>query len=278
MSTREESGEVSLDTSAGKAGEVALRRAAEGRDVSRVWDAERLANPHRQPDKSSRVRRMFDEIAPTYERVNTVCSAGRDARWRRTAVALARVAATDAVLDVACGTGDLARAFAQARGGAARPIVGCDFSRNMLERARRSSAARFHWCQADAQRLPFADNSFQVIGCAFGVRNFQALDVGLAEMYRVAAPGGRVVILEFTRPRRRLIRTLYEFYTTRLMPLGAALLSGDRSGAYRYLPRSVVSFLDAEQMTARLRAAGFVKVEYRPLTFGAVTVYLAIKG
>jgi demethylmenaquinone methyltransferase/2-methoxy-6-polyprenyl-1,4-benzoquinol methylase len=220
---------------------------------------------------------MFDEIAPTYERVNALFSGGCDARWRCKAVALTEVTPSDSVLDVACGTGDLSRAFAAAPGGPPRRIVGCDFSRPMLQWARRSSVAQFFWCEADAQRLPFGNGSFTIVGCAFGVRNFQELDIGLTEMYRILAPCGRAVILEFTRPRHRLIRSVYEFYTTRLMPLGAALVSGDRTGAYRYLPRSVVSFLDAEQMTARLRAAGFSQVCSRPLTFGAVTAYLATK-
>jgi len=242
-----------------------------------LWDGDRLADPHQQPDKSQRVRRMFDAIAPTYERVNTLFSAGRDAGWRRAVVRMAHVGGQDTVLDIACGTGDLARAFAAAVP-APRRVVGCDFAHEMLRHAvDRPAAGPLAWCEADALRLPFADGSFSVTSCAFGVRNFQDLGVGLAEMHRVMAPGGRCVILEFTRPANRLVRAVYELYTSRIMPWGAALVSRDRTGAYRYLPRSVVSFLDAAQMAAKLRQAGFASVDCRPLTFGAVTIYLAAK-
>lgn len=232
-------------------------------------------------DKAGRVRGMFDAIAPRYELVNTLFSGGRDAAWRRRAVALTRVTAADRVLDVACGTGDFARAFQRA---GVQQVIGCDFAHQMLVRARAGEAAgragiheRFPraWVEADALRLPFADRSFTIVSCAFGVRNFADLDAGLVEMHRVLASDGRAVILEFTRPKNAGFRKLYELYANRLMPRAAAWVSGDRSGAYRYLPRSVVSFLDAEQMCARLIRAGFKAPSAVPLTFGVVTVYLA---
>lgn len=242
-----------------------------------AWDSDHLADPHGQPDKAERVRRMFDAIAPAYERVNTLFSGGCDARWRRAAVKLAGVTASDSVIDIACGTGDFARAFSSAQPAPQR-VVGCDFSHQMIRYAhQRPCPDRMSWCEADAQRLPFDDASFSIASCAFGVRNFQDLGAGLAEMHRVLAPGGRAVILEFTRPGNRLIRAAYEFYTARVMPWGAALISGDRTGAYRYLPRSVVSFLGATQMTARLQQAGFARVESHPLTFGAVTIHVAAR-
>jgi demethylmenaquinone methyltransferase/2-methoxy-6-polyprenyl-1,4-benzoquinol methylase len=134
-----------------------------------------------------------------------------------------------------------------------------------------------HWCEADGLCLPFADATFDVTSCAFGVRNFQDLDRGLAEMNRVLRPGGRAVVLEFTRPANRMIRTLHEFYAGRIMPRAAALVARDRSGAYRYLPRSVVSFLDARQFCDRLTGAGFREVSATPLTFGVVTIYRGTK-
>ncbi|MGB2984732.1 MAG: class I SAM-dependent methyltransferase, partial [Phycisphaerae bacterium] len=133
------------------------------------------------------------------------------------------------------------------------------------------------WCEADALRLPFRSGSFTITSCAFSVRNFEDLDAGLAEMFRVLRPGGRAVILEFTRPRNRIARAVYEFYSHRLMPLAATLIAGDTSGAYRYLPRSVVSFLSAEQMCARLRRVGFSRTTAMPLTLGIVTVYIATR-
>ncbi|MCA9255646.1 MAG: class I SAM-dependent methyltransferase, partial [Phycisphaerales bacterium] len=136
-----------------------------------IWDESRLADPHAQPDKARRVQSMFDGIAPTYERVNRVLSAGRDAYWRRRAVELSGIQSTDEVLDIACGTGDFARAFA-----AARPtrVVGADFSAGMLALAANRPAPG-EWCRADALVLPFVDASFDVVSCAFGVRNFQNL-------------------------------------------------------------------------------------------------------
>lgn len=240
------------------------------------WDDEALRSPHTQPDKADRVRRMFGAIAPTYERVNRWFSAGRDAYWREQAVRLACVRADDKVLDAACGTGDLLRAFAAASP-RPRTLVGCDFARPMLERAAGRGPTDASWCECDALCLPFADGSFTVVGCAFGVRNFQVLDDGLREFRRVLSPGGRAVILEFTRPGRPCVRALYEFYARRIMPAGAAWLSGDRDGAYRYLPESVVSFMDATELTRRLHGAGFARVRCRSLTFGVVTVYLAVR-
>ncbi|HNQ23464.1 MAG TPA: ubiquinone/menaquinone biosynthesis methyltransferase [Phycisphaerae bacterium] len=239
-----------------------------------IWDAERLADPHTAPDKAQRVRAMFNAIAGRYELVNLLFSLGIDAGWRRRAVGVAGITAADEVLDVACGTGDFARCFARA--GAAR-VVGCDFAHGMLLRARGRPRAKLDWCEADALRLPFADGAFSVTSCAFGVRNFTDLASGLREMGRVLRSGGRAVILEFTRPRHVLVRRVYELYATRLMPAAAGLVSGDRTGAYRYLPRSVVCFLSAEQTVAALREAGFAQVRAVPLTLGIVTVYVAVR-
>jgi len=136
---------------------------------------------------------------------------------------------------------------------------------------------RIRTVEADALALPFADALFSIVSCAFGVRNFSDLIKGLMEMGRVLRPGGRLVILEFTRPTNRAVRFAYEIYAERVMPIAASLLSRDRTGAYRYLPRSVVSFLSASQMMERLRAAGFSKVSATPLTFGIVTVYVGIR-
>lgn len=247
---------------------------AGGREHSAIWDQRRLEDPHGQADKAARVRAMFDAIAPTYELVNHVTSAGLDGQWRRQAALMARTCSADRVLDVACGTGDFARAFAEA---SPRLVVGCDFSGKMLNLAAGRNGAASSWCGADALSLPFADGSFSLVGCAFGVRNFQDLSAGLGEMCRVLNAGGRAVILEFSMPRRRLLGRLYRFYLHRVLPRVAAAISRDRCGAYRYLPKSVSSFIDAADMIAALRSAGFSRVEHREQSVGIVSVFIAWK-
>lgn len=241
------------------------------------WDDVRLDSPHTQSDKSRRVRRMFDAIAPTYELVNSVASGGRDKYWRREMVRLAAVRADDVLLDIACGTGDVARTFAASP---VRPqrIVGADFSASMLVRAAARPIAGGAFVQADALHLPLADASVTLITCAFGIRNFQDLATGLREMHRVLRPGGRAVILEFSLPRPEPLRSLYFLYINRLMPLAATWISRDRSGAYRYLPRSVVSFPASGEIVAALASAGFADAAAHPKTFGIVSIYVAAKG
>jgi len=245
---------------------------AENSPTHIIWDRARLGDPHGQSDKAVRVRAMFDAIAPTYERVNRVLSLGRDAHWRREAVSLAKVQRDDRILDIACGTGDFTRAFS-----AAGPagVVGTDFAGNMLERGASTGNNSIRWCQSDAQLLPFADAAFTLTSCAFGVRNFQNLDRGLAEMHRVLAPGGRTVILEFGVPRAPVLGSLYGVYMRRVLPRLAAWISHDRTGAYDYLPQSVASFIQTPEMIDRLRRAGFSRVEHKSLTLGAVVVYVA---
>ncbi len=241
-----------------------------------IWDDGSLTDPHGQPDKAARVEAMFDAIAPTYERVNRLLSVGRDAYWRRQAVSLAETRASDRILDVACGTGDFARAFAGVRPEA---IIGCDFSEAMLRlAAARDTGPVVSWCRADALAMPFPDNAFSLVSCAFGVRNFQNLHTGLAEMNRVLTPAGRAVILEFSMPRSQFLGRLYLLYFRRILPRLATLISRDRSGAYRYLPSSVSSFADEHEMTAALRTAGFQRVQHWPLTIGVATVFVAWKS
>ncbi len=247
------------------------------RSHTKIWDNERLDAVHAQADKSVRVRKMFDAIAPTYERVNSIFSVGRDRKWRKRAVRLAEVQTEDRVLDIACGTGDFLRAFLS-HAPQAGTYTGMDFSYPMLQFAASRSVSRLRWLQSDALNLPFADRSFDITSCAFGVRNFQDLDRGFSEMYRVLDSGGRAVILEFSRPENRVFRAFYEYYSGKIMPAGASLISGDKTGAYRYLPRSVVSFAEPEEMAAMLRGVGFSSVRVEPLTWGVVTVYVATKG
>lgn len=246
-------------------------------DAPVVWDADRLRSPHGQADKAIRVRHMFDAIAPTYERVNRLASVGRDAYWRREMVRLAEVRPEDIMLDVACGTGDVVRAFAGAPIRPAR-ILGLDFAPLMLRQAVGRPVLGGSFACGDALRLPVADGAVSLVTCAFGIRNFENLGTGLNEMHRVLMPGGRVVIIEFSIPTRRWLRSLYLLYFNRVMPTFARLVSRDRSGAYRYLPRSVLSFFGSEAIRSALASAGFSEVAVCPRTCGIVTVYVARKA
>jgi demethylmenaquinone methyltransferase/2-methoxy-6-polyprenyl-1,4-benzoquinol methylase len=241
------------------------------------WDADSLRDPHGQANKAARVQAMFDAIAPAYERFNTVATLGRDAAWRRKAVAAVGVCAGDVVLDVCCGTGDMLRALARAAP-TARLLIGVDFAANMLAHAEKRGQGPFSvLVRADAQRLPLADHSVSLITCAFGVRNFRDLQAGLDEMYRVARPGARVVILEFAMPESAFWRWAYGLYCSHVLPWIGAWVSHDRRGAYRYLPRSIRTFEPGAALAARLEKAGFRAVECWPMNFGGVILYRGVR-
>jgi demethylmenaquinone methyltransferase/2-methoxy-6-polyprenyl-1,4-benzoquinol methylase len=221
---------------------------------------------------------MFAAIAPSYDLNNRLHSAWIDQHWRRRAVKFSRLTPTDHVLDVACGTGDLTLAFAHARPAS---VTGTDFTYEMLPIARSKAASQLAtrnsqlplFTTGDAQALPFPDASFDVVSIAFGIRNVQDPLTALKEFRRVLRPGGRVIVLEFSVPTNPLFRAVYNFYSAKVMPLTATWLSGDRSGAYKYLPHSVETFLTPPQMLARLQQAGFSDLASKPLTFGTVTLY-----
>jgi demethylmenaquinone methyltransferase/2-methoxy-6-polyprenyl-1,4-benzoquinol methylase len=241
-----------------------------------LWDALSLNDPHAQPDKANRVQQMFDSIAPTYELVNSVSSMGRDRVWRRTLIEMADVSKGAAVLDVACGTGNLVRMLADQT--PAGRVVGVDFASGMLRHAVAPQRPNADYCQADACQLPFRDGRFDLLSCAFGVRNFQNLDAGLTEFARVLRAGGRALILEFSLPANRLLRKAYLYYFRNILPRTAGWISRDRVGAYRYLPESVISFLEDAEIVERLRGAGFRDVRVRRMTLGVVSIFVATKG
>lgn len=232
-----------------------------------LWDAERLNDPHRAGDKGARVQAMFDAIAPSYERVNAVLSAGQDAAWRRRVVAMARVKPDDVLLDIACGTGDVTRAFVQAAV-SPKEVVALDFAAGMLGQAARRGTPRTLWVRGDAQALPLASQSVDITTIAFGLRNLQSPRQGIAEMVRVLRPGGRCLVLEFGIPRQWLLRRLYLAYFTQCLPRIATWISGDRTGAYRYLPASVLTFLDSADVEQMMRESGLINVRSAALTGG----------
>lgn len=219
----------------------------------------------------------FNKIASTYDRLNHLMTGGIDRRWRRRAVrALVDPSRPQQLLDVATGTGDVALALL----GAVHPesrLTGVDLSEQMLAVARRKLQGRN--CQlllADAERLPFADGSFDCVSVAFGVRNFVHLEQGLSEMCRVLKPGGKLVVLELSYPDSRLLLALYKVYTLHVIPLLGQLISGDRP-AYRYLAQSILRFPKPGTFVPLLQSCGFARVRHTPFTFGTCRMYEAVK-
>ncbi len=256
-------------------------QASSGSNVPAWVDAE-LADPHASAEKAVKVRSMFSAIAGSYDLNNRVHSLWLDQAWRRRAVKAARVRPGDAVLDVACGTGDLSQAFAAT---GASKVVGLDFTPAMLDHARRKQRAlaaaqceKLTYLEGDAQALPFADGSFDVVSIAFGIRNVQSPARALSEFHRVLRPGGRLVVLEFDRPSLAPVRWLNDLYCGWVMPRTATLISGDRSGAYRYLPASVGTFMSRAAMREAVAKAGFTEVRDAGLTLGICVCYSGVKG
>jgi demethylmenaquinone methyltransferase / 2-methoxy-6-polyprenyl-1,4-benzoquinol methylase len=213
------------------------------------------------------VRRMFDRIAPVYDAMNRLMTAGLDRHWRReTAAAVVRPG--DRVLDACCGTGDLALAAAEAGG----KVTGLDFSEAMLERARRKGP-ELEWVSGDALALPFADDSFEAVTIGFGLRNLADAEHGLAEMRRVLSPGGRVAILEITRPRG-VLRPFYRFWFDGVIPLAGKVLPG--GSAYSYLPASVRRFPEPEGLAALMDDAGFGDIRWRLFAGGIVALHTGV--
>lgn len=233
-------------------------------------------------DKSgSRVRRMFGEIAGRYDLLNHLLSLGIDRHWRRRTVGLASPSEAGPLLDVCTGTGDLALAYCRAAGRQVR-VVGADFCRPMLaigdRKSRRAGAQRqLAFVEADTQRLPFPENTFQIVSVAFGLRNVSDTDLGLREMARVCRPGGRVAVLEFALPDPGLLGTLYGWYFRRVLPIVGQALARNRQAAYNYLPRSVGEFPQRDDLVRRMQAAGLSRVRFHPFTFGIAILYVGVK-
>jgi demethylmenaquinone methyltransferase/2-methoxy-6-polyprenyl-1,4-benzoquinol methylase len=265
------------------------------------WNNDLLKDPHAVADKRRRVQKMFAAIAPSYDLNNRLHSLWMDQRWRKKAVKLANLKATDRVVDVACGTGDLTIAFADAlvwrdesthiRG----QITGLDFTFQMLPFARRKWRERgllfsrvddpgvhpdvrdsINWLNGDAQCLPLPKESADVLSIAFGIRNVQDPAKALSEFRRVLRPGGRLIILEFSLPTNPILRSLYNFYFRQVLPRTATLISGDKTGAYKYLPESVNTFIGREKMMEMMAAAGFEQIEQFPMTFGVCVCYRGV--
>ncbi len=229
------------------------------------------------PDKTpDRIAGMFDAIAPRYDFLNRLLSAGIDKRWRARAIASLALTGRETVVDVCTGTADVAL---EASGGGAARVIGVDFAGAMLTLGMKKvraagQAGRILLARGDAMRLPLADASVDAATVAFGIRNVQRPEVGCAEMARVLRPGGRLAILEFGVPRIPGIRPLYLWYFTHVLPRIGRLISG-HTGAYSYLPASVGTFPPPETFVTLLRQAGFSDIRAVPLTMGIVYLYVA---
>ncbi|MBD5188486.1 MAG: bifunctional demethylmenaquinone methyltransferase/2-methoxy-6-polyprenyl-1,4-benzoquinol methylase UbiE [Bacteroidales bacterium] len=227
--------------------------------------------------KGQQVEQMFDSIAPAYDLMNRAMTLGIDRRWRAKAVGM--LGAPGRILDVATGTGDLALLLARRIPGS--EIVGVDLSEGMIAVGRKKIADagladRITLRAADCLNLPFADNSFDCITVAYGVRNFADIPAGLREMQRVLRPGGRLCVIELSVPTNPLVKPFYNLYTRGIIPLMGRIVSHD-SRAYSYLPESIAAVPQGPAMTALMEAAGLTSATFRRLTFGVCTIYLAEK-
>jgi demethylmenaquinone methyltransferase/2-methoxy-6-polyprenyl-1,4-benzoquinol methylase len=232
-----------------------------------------------QGTKKEQVADMFNNISKTYDFLNHFLSLGIDVIWRKKAIGELKSLAPKTILDVATGTGDFA--FEALRMLKPEKITGVDISQGMLDVARqkiekRSLGDRFEVKLGDSEKLPFEANSFDALTVAYGVRNFENLEKGLADMYRVIRPGGKAVVLEFSKPKRFPIKQLYNFYFNYITPGIGKLFSKD-ARAYSYLPESVAAFPDGKAFTGLMDKTGFKNTKCRPLAFGICSIYTGIK-
>ena len=241
--------------------------------------AEKIAQKYKNMPKKEAVEQMFDNIAPEYDALNHILSLDIDRLWRRRAVRKAIDSDRDvSVLDVACGTGDFS--IALARYSSRAKVTGVDISEGMLAEGRKKVSKaglyeRIGMLTGDCESLPFGDGVFDAVCVGFGVRNFEHRDACLKEMRRVLKPGGRLVVLELSVPRTPIIRSLYKFYFTHILPYLGGKVSGNRA-AYRYLPASVLNFPMPAEFKAELSSAGFRRIVHHSLTFGICRMYTAV--
>lgn len=236
--------------------------------------------PYKESTKSKKaqVETMFDNISGKYDFLNHFLSFSLDKYWRRKAIEQLRDDPPDEILDVATGTGDMVKTALRLT---PSKITGIDLSEGMLQIARKKKYPSdgktvISFLKGDSENLPFSDNSYDAATVAFGVRNFENPVKGLSEMHRVLRPGGKLVVLEFSKPTVFPFAQIYRFYFRYILPVFGRLLSKDKS-AYTYLPESVNLFPEGEKFVDLMKEAGYSECVFRPLTFGVVTIYTGIK-
>lgn len=221
----------------------------------------------KEQEQSKKVQEMFDNIADKYDFLNGLLSFALDDNWRRNAIRLANIKPNNKVLDLACGTGDMISQIQKQHPDAI--IYGADFSVNMLHISQKKLGS-IPFTAADAHNLPFKDNTFDRLTMAFGFRNVTDKAMGLSELYRVIKPGGKVCILELTRPENKLTSFFYKIYFMHLLPFIGGLFSSKK--AYKYLPDSVYKFPKRHEYRQLIEDAGFKNIHFKSLVFGAVTI------
>ena len=231
--------------------------------------------------KGVHIRQMFGSIARVYDLLNTILSFNFDKSWRKSAVKVSNVTPDAKVLDVCTGTGDLAIAYSKMLNGKGK-VIGSDFCHEMVRLAgnklrKKNLLGKIEVIEADTLHLPFKDNYFQVAAVAFGIRNVSDLRVGITEMMRITAPGGRVVILEFSQPTNPFFKKIYYFYFKKILPFIGKLISRSKYNAYSYLPSSVLNFPDRYGLLKQMESCGLVGVKIYARTLGIVTIHLGQK-
>lgn len=229
--------------------------------------------------KKEGIRKLFDNIAPDYDKLNHILSLNIDKGWRKKAVkVIVDTKEPLQVLDVACGTGDFTIEIAQKAAPGSR-VSGIDLSEGMMKIGRekiKAAGVQADMVQGDCEDLSYGDGTFDRISVGFGVRNFEHLEIGLKQMHRVLKKGGKLVILELSVPKNSILRWFYKLYFLKILPAIGGWISGDR-GAYEYLPASVLRFPAPDKFIPMMYEAGFEKVLHRPLTFGICRMYTGLK-
>ncbi|MCX8124697.1 MAG: ubiquinone/menaquinone biosynthesis methyltransferase [Spirochaetes bacterium] len=226
-------------------------------------------NPH---GRKAKIRSMFDAIVDGYDRANRILSFGIDQLWRKKVVEQCECSQKDVVLDICCGTGDLS-ALIRATGA---HVVSLDFSYNMIQKGREKGNIDELATVADASRLPFKDAIFTKVCVSFGIRNIPDIDIFLEEVYRVLRPGGTFIILELTRPRYNIFRLLYFFYLYTILPIVGGIIAGSFN-AYRYLSKTIHTFIDPLTLTAMQEKHGFIDIQCKSMTLSIATMYISKK-
>lgn len=229
-------------------------------------------NNENPEEKKRLIKNLFDSIVPTYDLLNHVLSMGTDVLWRRNIFRYLKGIRGSRAIDLCCGTGDLSLLLYQK----GAKVISLDFSMNMLQRGIKKKTLRGYPVAADAAFIPFKDSTFAAATIAFGIRNIPDIDIFIKDTFRVLIPGGQLVILELVRPQNKIIQRLYSYYLNTLLPFIGGVISG-RQLAYKYLSRTIATFVGTKDLQTMLEKYGFAEVSHYPQTFGVATIIICQK-